>query len=332
MTPEITALWRRPGVNPWLELTRSFRQPTAKVWDVLVTPSRLSAWMGVEWLGDDAPLTKGSRFDYRFLNTDLESRGRVLRLEPESLLEHTWFENIPPAAVIAWRLEPEHGGCHLTLTHSEGPVDDAPRTAAGWTMILTTLARELGEDIPPPRGKDDWRAARDRYAATFPAPALRDGRRTEVDGHPALRFERLLAHPPEEVWQALVTPEAIFRWLQARATFEPGTGGRLELHFAHADHTMVGKILAFDPPRRLEYTWPERHDGGDSAVRFELEPHETGSRLVLTHVFRKGGDLADFASSWHWRLDALDRALDGETVAFNRPRWQALKGAYAATL
>jgi uncharacterized protein YndB with AHSA1/START domain len=332
MTPEIAALWRPPGAGPWLELSRSFRQPTAKVWAALVTPARLSAWMGVEWLGENTPLTEGARFDYRFHNTDLESRGRVLRLEPESLLEHSWFENIPPAAVIAWKLEPEQAGCRLTLTHSAGPVDDAPRTAAGWTMILTALARELGEDILPPRGKDDWRATRDRYAAAFPAAALRDGRRLEIDGHPALRFERLIAHSPEAVWRALVTPEAIFRWLQARATLEPRPGGRLELSFDHADHAMVGEILAFDPPRRLEYTWPERHAGGDSAVRFDLEPHGAGCRLVLTHVFRKGGDLADFASGWHWHLDALDRALDGETVAFDRPRWQALKGAYAATL
>jgi uncharacterized protein YndB with AHSA1/START domain len=211
-------------------------------------------------------------------------------------------------------------------------VEDAPRTAAGWTMILESLARGLGEDLPPPRGKDDWRAARDRYAATFPARALRDGRRTEVEGHPALRFERLLSHPPQAVWNALITPEAISRWLQARATFEPRLGGRVELCFEQADHAMVGEVLAFDPPRRLEYTWPERHAGGDSFVRFDLEPSEAGCRLVLTHVFRKGGDLADFASGWHWHLDALDRALDGESVAFDRARWEALKRAYAATL
>ena len=69
----------------------------------------------------------------------------TFRLEPPRLLEHSWFENIPPAAVIAWILEPEGDGCRLTLTHSAGPVDDAPRTAAGWTMILQSLARELGE-------------------------------------------------------------------------------------------------------------------------------------------------------------------------------------------
>jgi uncharacterized protein YndB with AHSA1/START domain len=332
MTFDVAALWRPPGAGPWLELSRSFRQPPAKVWEALTIPARLSSWMGVEWLGDEAPLVVGARFDYRFLNTDLESRGRVLRLEAQRRLEHSWFENIPPAAVIAWILEPDGEGCRLTLTHSAGPADDAPRTAAGWTMILESLARELGEDLPPPSGKDGWRAARDHYAATFPAPALRDGRRTEVDGYPALRFERLLVHPPQAVWNALVTPEAISRWLQARATFEPRLGGRIELHFEHADHAMVGEVLAFDPPRRLEYTWPERHAGGDSIVRFDLEPHETGSRLVLTHVFRKGGDLADFASGWHWHLDALDRALDGESVAFDRARWQALKRAYAATL
>ena len=332
MTFDVAALWRPPGANPWLELSRAFRQPPEKVWEALTIPARFSAWMGVEWLGDEAPLVEGARFDYRFMNTDLESRGRVVRLEPQRRLEHTWFENIPPAAVIAWILQPESEGCRLTLTHSGGPVEDAPRTAAGWTMIMQALARDLGEPLPPARGKEDWRAARDRFAQTFPALALRDGRRTEVEGHPTLRFERLLTHPPEAVWRALVTPEAISRWLQARAILEPRLGGRLELHFEPADHAMVGEILAFDPPRRLHYTWPERHAGGDSTVAFDLEPHEDGTRLVLIHVFRKGGDLPDFASGWHWHLDALDRALDGESVAFDRARWQALKGAYAATL
>jgi uncharacterized protein YndB with AHSA1/START domain len=332
MTPHITALWRAPRTGPWLELSRSFRQPPARVWEALVTPARLAAWMGVEWLGDDAPLREGARFDYRFTNTDLESRGRVLRLEPQRLLEHSWFENIPPAAIIAWQIEPEGEGCCLTLTHSGGPVDDGPRTAAGWTMILGSLARSLGEDLPAPRGMDDWRAARDGYRSTFPSEAARDGRPTKVDGHPALRFERLLTHPPQAVWRALVTPEAIGRWLQARAVVEPRVGGRLELHFEHADHSMIGEILAFDPPLRLEYSWPERHAGGDSVVRFDLEPHGAGSRLVLTHVFHKGGELADFASGWHWHLDALDRALEGEAVAFDRPRWQALRGVYDKTL
>ncbi|MBV8684693.1 MAG: SRPBCC domain-containing protein [Caulobacteraceae bacterium] len=332
MTLDVAALWRPPGAGPWLELRRSYRQPPSKIWEALTIPGRLSAWMGVEWLGADAPLTEGSRYDYRFMNTDLESRGRVLRLEPLLRLEHTWFENIPPAAVIAWMLEPEGEGCRLTLTHSAGPVDDAPRTAAGWTMILLALARDLGEPLPAPRGKEDWRVARDRYAKTFPASALRDGRRTEVDGHPALKFERLLARPPEAVWNALVTPETMSRWLQARVEIEPRVGGKLKIQFAPADHAMVSEVLAFDPPRRLEYTWPESHAGGDSVVRFDLEPHEGGSRLVLTHVFRKDVDLADFASGWHWHLDALDRALEGQSVTFDRARWQSLKGAYTATL
>ena len=87
MTFDVAALWRPPGAGPWLELSRSFRQPPAKVWEALTIPARLSSWMGVEWLGDEAPLVVGARFDYRFLNTDLESRGRVLRLEAQRRLE-----------------------------------------------------------------------------------------------------------------------------------------------------------------------------------------------------------------------------------------------------
>jgi uncharacterized protein YndB with AHSA1/START domain len=331
----IHAAWRWPeGSTPILELTRSLRHPPSAIWPALVDPQRLCAWLGVEWLGEPGELKVGSRYDYRFGDTGMESRGQVIRIEPGRLIEHSWFENVPPASVVSWALEPEGAGSRLTLTHGFGVPDDGPRTAAGWTMILGSLARHLGEADPPAAlsGMEAWRAARDRYAASFPAAALRDGRRIEVDGHPALRFERLIAHPPQAVWDALVSPEAIVRWLQAAASVEPRAGGRIQLHFQSADHATIGEILVFEPPRRLDYTWPEQHAGGDSVVRFEIEPHDLGARLILTHVFHKGGDLADFASGWHWHLDALDRALEGEAVAFDRARWQALRGVYAATL
>jgi hypothetical protein len=45
-----------------------------------------------------------------------------------------------------------------------------------------------------------------------------------------------------------------------------------------------------------------------------------------------GGDLADFASGWHWHLDALDRALGGETVPFDAQRWRLLRKVYEMTL
>lgn len=327
------AEWRKTSDGARLMLRRRLGQPIDKVWAALTIPERLTAWMGVEWLGENGPLRVGAPFDYRFANTDLESRGQVLVLEPPRVLEHSWFENIPPAAVVRWALEPDGEGCVLTLTHSAGPPEDGPRTAAGWTQLLESLAADLGEsDAQVGGGKDVWRRRRDAYAAVFPPEALRDGRRIEVEGHPALRFERRLGRPAAAVWSALVEPEALKRWLQAEATIDPRPGGRFHLVLGGGSSRMEGRILRWEPPRVLEYTWPERTAGPGSVVRFELFDDPAGSRLVLTHILPDGGDLADFASGWHWHLDALEPALEGEAVAFERPRWAALKGAYAATL
>jgi len=328
------AAWRRAAGDAQLVLTRRLRQPPETVWAALTTPARLAAWMGVEWLGEDGPLREGAPFSYRFANTDMESRGKVLLFDPPRVFEHSWFENIPPAAVVRWAVEPDGEGSLLTLTHRAGPPDDGPRTAAGWTQILEGLAAELGEpDVARGGGMEAWRRLRDRYAAAFPPEANRDGRRVEADGKPALRFDRLLAKPPTDVWTALVDPEGLSRWLLADAvTVDGKVGGRFHLTLGGGSSRVEGEILRWEPPHLLEYTWPERAANGDSQVRFEIFEAPGGARLVLTHIFSGGGDLADFASGWHWHLDALDGALEGRASVFDQPRWAALRQAYAMTL
>jgi uncharacterized protein YndB with AHSA1/START domain len=330
MNLPVGAAFRPLAPGGELELTRRFRQPIEKVWAALSTPERLADWMGVEWLGGDAPLREGGPFTYRFRNSDMETRGTVLRLEPPHLLEHSWFESLPPASVVRWALAPDGDGCILTLTHFFRAPDDAPRTAAGWTQLLGSLAASLGEEAQE-GGKEGWREQRDRYAASFPAEATRDGRLTEENGSPALRFERQLARPVEAVWAALVEPESIARWL-ATAEVEPRPGGRFHLDFHGGQSIVDGRITRWEPARLLEYSWPEKNANGNSLVRWELSVAAEGTRLVLTHRLDAGGDLADFASGWHWHLDALDRALDGEGVAFERDRWQMLRKVYRMTL
>ena len=287
--------------------------------------------MGIEWLGPDEALRAGAEMHYRFTNTDMETFGTVLRCEPPFLLEHSFADHFPPGAIVVWSLAPEGDGTRLTLTHRFRAPDDAPRTAAGWASLLDRLGAELrGETMPS--GMEDWRRLRDDFAAAFPRAARRDGRSVVEDGFPALRFERVLAHRPDDVWAALVQPEAIARWLQAEASVEPWSGGNFTLVFQGGPHGMNGRITRWEPPSVLEYTWPEAHARGDSRVRWQLQPDGTGCLLILTHVLRPGGDAADFASGWHWHLDALDRALLGEAVSFDEPRWKILRKIYNVTL
>ena len=332
MTALTRALWSSPPDGTRLELVRRYRQPIEQVWAAITIPARLTEWMGIEWLGGEEPLTAGAAFDYRFGATDIESRGHVRVFDPPRVFEHSWFENLPPATTVRWALEPDGDGCVLTLIHWTGEKEDGPRTAAGWTQHMESLAAHLGDTEATTGGSmASWRGWRDGYAAAFPIEARRDGRRILEDGVPALRFERPFAHPPAAVWAALVEPEALARWLQAEATIDPHVGGRFHLILGGASH-MDGVIRRWEPPRVLEYTWPESAANGASVVRFEVFEETAGARLVLTHILFGGGDMADFASGWHWHLDCLDDALEGGATEFDRPRWSALRQVYAATL
>jgi uncharacterized protein YndB with AHSA1/START domain len=336
--PDVThADWRLTAEGPRLELVRRLPAPIERVWEALTTPSRLAAWMGVEWLGPEDPLSVGSRFDYRFIATDMQSLGRVLIFDPPRVFEHSWRENAPPRALIRWSLEPDGDSCVLTLTHRAGPPEDGPRAAAGWAGLIRSLACGLRGSPVPGDPMARWRTDRDAYAAAFPPEASRDGRQVRVDGAPALRFERRLAHPPAKVWSALTEPGSLTRWMHAEETVvEPWPGGRFRMTLGGGSSRLEGVIQRWDPPRALEYTWPERAARGQSVVRFEVFPEPGGSRLVLTHVFTAGlageADRADFASGWHWHLDVLETTLAGGAQAFDSALWAQLLAVYVVTL
>ena len=314
-----------------VELSRAFRQPAEKVWAALTLPARITEWMGAEWLGDPAALQEGSAFDIRFRDTGMESRGRVLRCEPFTL-EYSWFENLAPGGVVTWHLTPESPGCRLTLKQTFPTPEDAPRQAAGWACLLQKLAEAAGDAAAAPQNREDWRRLRDGFAAAFPPQATRDGRKATSNGVPCLRFERLLNHDCASVWEALVSPPFIARWFQADAVVDPMVGGRFHLAFHAFNHATHGQITRWEPPYLLEFTWPEEAARGNSLVRFELTPAHAGCTLVLTHEFHAGGEMADFASGWHWHLDALEPALMGMAVLFDHARWGALRQVYQATL
>jgi uncharacterized protein YndB with AHSA1/START domain len=177
-----------------------------------------------------------------------------------------------------------------------------------------------------------WYRRRDHYASVFPPEATLDGRRIEIDGNPALRFERRISRSPERVWSALEEAKILALWQPRPATIEPKLGGHYYLAFHGDSEEMEGVITKWKPPNLLEFISSSREAQGRSIVRFELASDGERCRLVLTNILGREDDLADFASGWHWQLDALDRALHEETRAFERARRAALRQMYAATL
>jgi uncharacterized protein YndB with AHSA1/START domain len=150
----------------------------------------------------------------------------------------------------------------------------------------------------------------------------------EILAPDTLRMERILDAPPETVWRYLTEGELRRQWFcggtDARA------GETVEMIFDHdnlsADDVPypaayapwkgakgVERVVAFDPPHVLAFSW----DGGSEGVaRFELFAAEGGkTRLVLTHSGITGpGPMANFGGGWHSHLAVLHGLLAGDPV------------------
>ena len=127
----------------------------------------------------------------------------------------------------------------------------------------------------------------------------------EVDGRPALRFERALPHPPERVWTALTDTKEMFAWHPTPAAFEPRVGGRVVWDpDGHVADLPDSEVTDWDPPRLLGYTWAKEGDRPDHLL-WELRPHDDGCLLVLVHTFE----------------DRLKAARDGPAGTSASTRW-----------
>src|SRR5918911_4191112 len=159
-------------------------------------------------------------------------------------------------------------------------------------------------------------------------------------GRAVLRFERVLAHPPERVWRALTEPDELGGWPRPPAESQRAAGGTVRYRPGEGVPAMPdGEVTDYDPPRLLGHTW------GDDHLRWELRPHDEGCLLVLTHTFDDRFKAARDAAGWHLCLDALAADLDGSETDLGRmfarrrddgtqpqgegpPEWRELNRAY----
>lgn len=99
---------------------------------------------------------------------------------------------------------------------------------------------------------------------------------------------------PEKLWQALTSGDfSVKYWLGFRVEFEPRVGGTVRIvpprdPEKYGDH--AGKVLAWDPPRKLAYTFvtkdrPEvaAKRESPSFVTYEITPMGSQVKLRLIH-------------------------------------------------
>jgi uncharacterized protein YndB with AHSA1/START domain len=124
-----------------------------------------------------------------------------------------------------------------------------------------------------------------------------------VDGRPALRFERRLAHPVERVWRAVTDPDELARWFVASVPWTPAAGETFTAM------EQAGEITEVTLPRRIAWTW------GGEAFSFDVAPDGDGCRLVFVHVFGDRSLGAQHAAGWEAYFARLDAHLRGEFLS-----------------
>jgi uncharacterized protein YndB with AHSA1/START domain len=158
-----------------------------------------------------------------------------------------------------------------------------------------------------------------------------------IEGETAtLLFKRTLAHAPELVWQAITTPEGLREWLMCTvAKIDGRVGGDIELVSGPGRYHSRGKILAWDPPRLLEYEWnvapvTEMPLGENAVFRYELLPQAGSTLLSVTYRRITKRTAPGFLPGVHVFLDRLQAQLDATPLPDWMGRFQELLSEYPA--
>ena len=159
-----------------------------------------------------------------------------------------------------------------------------------------------------------------------------------LDSSATLTAKRLLPGPIERVWSYLTQSDLRRQWLAA-GDMDGGVGSRFELIWRNDqlserpgtrpegfgdEHRLDSEITAFDPPRRLAFTW-----GSTGGVTFDLEP--SGGMVLLTVTHRRiedRGTQLNVSAGWHAHLDVLAAKLEGDAPPPFWDHWVGLKAEY----
>mgnify|MGYP003600874238 CR=1 FL=1 len=154
----------------------------------------------------------------------------------------------------------------------------------------------------------------------------------------SVRIQRLLPGPIERIWGYLTEGDLLRQRLAAH-DMAPQAGSTFELVWRNdeltdppgnkpegfgGEHRMQSRILEFDPPRRLAFTW---NDSG--RVAFDLE--SMGDKVMLT-IDHEGisdrGNMLMIGAGWHMHVNVLEARVGGRESEPFWDGWLRLRGEY----
>lgn len=207
----------------------------------------------------------------------------LLAVEPDTRLRFAW-RVYDAGSTVEMTLEPRGALTFVSVGHEWLPESDATMQAAMleafWSLSLENLRAWVERGVV---------GARNDFT-TKPLEQVQ----LEVD----------INADPEAVFQALVDPDQLDRYIASGATVQPEVGGLYD--FGWAEHAPM-KILELEPNRRLSHTWSYEGDdhARDTIVTWTLDGGNGKTRLTLVHSgFAPERGSGDYQIGW---LDFLNR-------------------------
>jgi uncharacterized protein YndB with AHSA1/START domain len=136
-----------------------------------------------------------------------------------------------------------------------------------------------------------------------------------------LRLERLIAAPPERVFELWTDPELLARWFGPEGydipshalDVRPGDRWRTTMRSPEGKlHTVSGVYRVIDKPRRLIFSWAWDQDDGsrghETEVTVTFEPTPGGTRLrLMQQAFQDREARDSHGKGWSSSFDCLAR-------------------------
>ena len=134
---------------------------------------------------------------------------------------------------------------------------------------------------------------------------------------------------PEKLWAALIEPEFTKQyWAGTYQVSDWKIGSDWKIMIPDGRIGDSGKVLEFDPPRRLVVSWrnefmPDLKAEGYSTCTYQLEPAGTAVKLTLTHEIPVANSkmIGGVSEGWPHLLASLKSLLEtGESLVESR-KW-----------
>ena len=157
---------------------------------------------------------------------------------------------------------------------------------------------------------------------------------------PAIVYTIYIASTPEQVWEALTSPEFSRKYFFGNTVeVELKVGGAYIVRQPDGKLNISGEVIECDPPRKLAFTfnvnWPALIDKlGATLVSYEIEPAGDAVRLTMTesHDRPLSDDiLSGGRAGWPAILSSLKSLLEtGEALAIKMAPPQKMLAALKA--